>query len=246
MLLNCPQCQTQYRLDPALLGEQGRRVRCTSCGNIWHQLSAESDELTIPDFPAMDVDFQEPRKEDKEEKSFSSLLKEGASGIPEAVKPIPQGFQPAIMTHRPLGMSAGAFGSAVFLLLLFLTLGPLLLVKAPLVRLWPPMATFYGLIGVPVQAPGEGLRLSEMKAVQNISGEKKSFSIQASLTNVSERALHYPKLEATVENAGEIIRTWRFDAPQAEVNPGETLPVVLELEDLPKEAKTARLRVTGP
>ena len=37
MIVHCSACATRYLVDPAALGEAGRRVRCASCGHVWHQ-----------------------------------------------------------------------------------------------------------------------------------------------------------------------------------------------------------------
>ena len=37
MIVRCSDCKTRYLVDPATLGETGRRVRCAQCGHVWHQ-----------------------------------------------------------------------------------------------------------------------------------------------------------------------------------------------------------------
>jgi predicted Zn finger-like uncharacterized protein len=38
MILTCPKCATRFSLDPSVIGAQGRKVRCSSCHHIWHQM----------------------------------------------------------------------------------------------------------------------------------------------------------------------------------------------------------------
>ena len=38
MILTCPKCQAQYKLDPEMLGVTGRDVRCVSCSHTWFQI----------------------------------------------------------------------------------------------------------------------------------------------------------------------------------------------------------------
>ena len=38
MILTCPKCQAQYKLDPTALGPMGRDVRCVGCSHMWFQI----------------------------------------------------------------------------------------------------------------------------------------------------------------------------------------------------------------
>lgn len=52
MIVRCSNCETRYLVDPAALGETGRRVRCTNCGHVWHQTpvadAPEASSLAAP------------------------------------------------------------------------------------------------------------------------------------------------------------------------------------------------------
>ena len=37
MILTCPACGTQYAVKDGAIPAQGRKVRCASCGESWHQ-----------------------------------------------------------------------------------------------------------------------------------------------------------------------------------------------------------------
>ncbi|MEM8876991.1 MAG: zinc-ribbon domain-containing protein [Pseudomonadota bacterium] len=36
MIITCPSCATQYRVDAATFPQEGRRAKCANCGNRWH------------------------------------------------------------------------------------------------------------------------------------------------------------------------------------------------------------------
>lgn len=52
MIIRCFACSTRFRIDPAALGDSGRRVRCTSCGHVWLELPQRAmtprPEPTLP------------------------------------------------------------------------------------------------------------------------------------------------------------------------------------------------------
>ena len=52
MIVRCSACKTRYLVEPAALGEAGRRLRCTHCGHVWHEPPpADATGLSVPDAP---------------------------------------------------------------------------------------------------------------------------------------------------------------------------------------------------
>jgi predicted Zn finger-like uncharacterized protein len=47
MIISCPSCQASFRVDAARLGPDGKKVRCSKCGNIWHALPDKARESTL-------------------------------------------------------------------------------------------------------------------------------------------------------------------------------------------------------
>ncbi len=43
MLITCPNCSARYLVADTVIGPSGRRVRCASCKNVWHQNAAAED-----------------------------------------------------------------------------------------------------------------------------------------------------------------------------------------------------------
>lgn len=41
MIATCPQCAAQFALPPGAVGPEGRRVKCSKCAHIWHQMPLE-------------------------------------------------------------------------------------------------------------------------------------------------------------------------------------------------------------
>lgn len=69
IILTCPECSVQYRLDQERLGREGHEVQCTACNHVWFErrteLAAantaligtqENDQLAAPvaDAPAIE------------------------------------------------------------------------------------------------------------------------------------------------------------------------------------------------
>lgn len=270
MYLTCEQCETKYKLADVKLGHDGHLVRCTSCGHVWfapppfdthaqsHAFEEERrlDELQT-EFPKHTVDedllkqigFEDAVDEAQEETAQVEELSEppvGATPIPEVVKPPKtRSYDIPVIEYRPMGMRAGQFGVCVFLLLVFVTLGPMLATKGTIVRTLPAMNSFYSLMGINVKAPGEGLRLAELKALHAIDHKGQKIKMSARLANISDHDLVYPPLRASVKGPyGAELAHWEIktDLGRA-IASGQSVPIEAVFDDPPEHATLLRLEV---
>ena len=60
MILTCPSCETRYVVKDGAIPPQGRKVRCASCGESWHQDPDTIDEPAVDAPVAPETDHVEP------------------------------------------------------------------------------------------------------------------------------------------------------------------------------------------
>jgi predicted Zn finger-like uncharacterized protein len=271
MILTCPQCQAQYKLDPAALGTAGRDVRCVSCSHMWFQIP----ETAVAEPQKMFVDVPEPVAEpaqsvtqalhnilEKDDAAFEAVLSTVAQGakakeskpqeVPEAIpRPEPEARRKSvikqdavIVTHNPFGLGADVFGGLVFLLCCFVTLAALFAGKSPIVREWPQMSLLYRTMGFSVKVPGEGLRLSEITAERRIDENSKSLVLEGKMTNMTEHDIAYPTLHVMLKNSSNgITKIWDIKPGVTQIASGDVVPVMLQLDNPPEDGSTVEVRV---
>ena len=46
MIITCPNCNKQFRIDNSLIPDDGRDLQCGSCNHIWfYKIEQENDEV---------------------------------------------------------------------------------------------------------------------------------------------------------------------------------------------------------
>lgn len=277
MFLACPACDTNYKLDDLALGPTGRKVRCVSCGNVWRAMPPEPMDDVLPHeaidpfkttdaIPEQDMSLSftadTPFTQDYDP-SFDIPADDVTTHPPSYDRPpIPEGIVSAHDTvhdravhhdeppaYMPLGMSANVLGACVFLLPFLITVGLLVALRAPLAHHLPALAPIYNAMGLTVEMPGGGLRLSTLVAERKIERETKTLSMSAQLSNISPTAQPYPALKATAYGPyGALIKTWNLPAPAdgRTLASGEDAPIRAEFKDVPDAAAKLELRVTQP
>ncbi len=278
MFLACPACDTNYKVDDLALGPSGRRVRCVSCGNVWHAMPPPPEEDILPNQNFDPNTTTDPIADDDVSLSFTAdapftqdydpsfddvpASRASEQHSPFERPPIPEGIvgsshaqhdddhaHVSEAAYMPMGMSAGLLGVCVFLIPLLITLALLVGLRAPLAHHLPALAPIYKAMGLAVEQPGGGLRLSTLVAERKIERDKKTLSMSAQLANISPVAQPYPALKATAFGPyGAVIQTWDLPAPKdgRTLAAGEEAPIRAEFKDVPDAAAKLELRVTQP
>ena len=98
MILTCPNCGTQYAVKDGAIPAQGRKVRCASCGQSWHQdpetAEVRSEPVEAPPVPPAEPDvaasdspyeaIPEPADERHEEETLAEAAMIEPRAGPEA------------------------------------------------------------------------------------------------------------------------------------------------------------------
>ncbi|MFH1158746.1 MAG: MJ0042-type zinc finger domain-containing protein [Pseudomonadota bacterium] len=251
MILTCSECQTQYRLDPDKLGARGRTVRCVDCRHTWFQAPKEEP----PPMPSAAEKVEDVLKQD--DAIFEAILSKVSPVTPVPPAPVAvvreekrevvrQPYVLPVVTHDPFGVGASAFGALTFFLCVFLTLTVVFLAQRPILRHWPQMSLLYKTIGFDLNAPGEGLRLSELIAERRMDRQDRALVVEGKMTNMTEHEIDAPALHVILKNARDgVIKEWDLRPSEARLAAGNVLPVALRLTDAPEDGFSVEVRVKG-
>ena len=245
----CPECQTQYRLDPDKLGAKGRMVRCTDCRHTWfYALKKESFVKKAPSVSVPSVEEKAEKVLKDDDAAFEAILSGDSSASVDAVSEekierIRSSYALPVVTHNPFGVDSSAFGALTFFLCVFLTLTVVFLMQRPILRHWPQMSLLYETIGFDLKAPGEGLRISELVTRK---GMDEAFMVGWKITNMTEHTIDAPALRVILKNEqDEMIKKWDIQSSGVQFAAGEVVPVTLQLTDAPEEGAFIEVRVKG-
>lgn len=263
MIVTCPACHTEYRLDPNLLGAEGRKVGCADCSHQWFQKHVPVKDIhdVIHEAEIIAVEEPEPIVHAPEtppapnlEDDFETILRQTAASIapvpaiPESVIPAHVTKAPAPAVYKPMGMGALQFGVLTFLLCSFVSASALFLAKGPVARLLPATTRLYRALGIAVPAPGEGLRLGGLVAENRVDKTGRVLSVEAQLSNMTDAVMPYPVLRVTLSSAyGAALKAWTLDNKDAKpLAPGEAVPVKSEFKDAPEGGTDIEIKVVEP
>lgn len=62
MIVTCPKCSAKYSVDASSLGDEGRKLKCSQCQNVWYQKPAEDRPHKIKETKAKPAAKKPKRK----------------------------------------------------------------------------------------------------------------------------------------------------------------------------------------
>ncbi|MAE51415.1 MAG: hypothetical protein CMH27_06370 [Micavibrio sp.] len=178
MILTCPKCTTRFLLSAFVLAPDGRKVKCSSCGETWFQL---------PDPEELRENFEDKPQE-----------------IPDSVKPIPKGSNVPAVKNDDTGTAPNTIGGAIAAAIVFVLVAAVLLfLNKPIVNAWPPSHVVYKAFGIDVRLPGQGLVFDKMRATAGRDGK---IVISGSIINLTNQEVRVPMMAVDIRgDTGETL-----------------------------------------
>lgn len=258
MLIVCPSCASQYELDAAKLGPEGRKVRCARCQTLWH-VDATSE---LPPAPSAEEtqallaeELERAAAIDAEVTAVAAeaeRLIAKAEAIPEDPPPIeaerrkPQRGK-AKPTKRPTGKPARALLiPAAAAIAGVIVLGGLVWQRNLVVRAAPQLASLFEKAGLPVNV--RGLTLSSVESGLVEDGANRFLVVEGDVTNIAKGKTEVPLIQVAVKDeAGQTLYTWTTDPPRGNLEPSELVRFRARLASPPEKGRSVQVRfVSAP
>jgi len=233
MILVCESCQTRYLVPGRALGSDGRRVRCTNCGQEWYQ---EPEARKPPPRVEKAVE-EEPVEETPVEP------------IPDSVRPVPEGSSVPVIqledkTEGGSSDRARYMGYAAAAAVVVGIAAALLLLQKPVTKAFPPSAIIYDTAGLKTTVEGEELVFENLKAVadKNEQGVQ-VLAVEANILNLSKSDSTVPMVQTSlIRETGEVIDSWLTPPPEKTLAPNGHFVFKTTYSDVPNEAKEVNVR----
>jgi predicted Zn finger-like uncharacterized protein len=255
MLIVCPSCASQYELDAAKLGPEGRKVRCANCKTSWHVEPGPFPE------PPSEAETQALLAEELEraaaiEAEITALAAEAGAQAGAEDRPAIEAPPAAVPKRRgrpsrkqgktsgvPLRRGGAGLPAAVALAGLAM-LGLATWQREAVVRVAPQLAGLFEKIGMPVNV--RGLSLSSIESGLVDDGQNRFLVVEGDVTNITKSKMAVPLIEVAVKDAGgATLYTWTTEPPRARLEPAELLRFRARLASPPEQGQSVRVRFTS-
>lgn len=238
MILTCPDCSTSYFVDDAKIPEDGRVVKCASCGHRWtarREVDAEPAAPAAAPEPA-------PRSADNPAETGDQ-----AAPVEEALprprpEPVSRSFRERAQDNRKL-REAAATGViwAGMSAALALMIAVAVVFRVDVVRLWPDTAAAFAGVGLPVNSVG--LTIEGVEFEPSLQDGHAALSVSGMIRNIEDRTITAPPLQIRLlDKAGKPVATKIARPADPAVPPGETRHFAIAIVDPPGTA--ADLEIT--
>lgn len=270
MLLACPNCATTYEVNDAVIGENGRSLRCARCQNVW--FATRSQELVFASDPAKSQDPNEPAQapanspepaapeppapvstqpDDSTPAVIAPPLAPAASDIapsPSPATPTTAGEDIETFARRHARIRAdrsrrlrNQFGPPAIIVFLALVITALVAWRTNIVRMAPQMASLYGAIGLPVNL--RELIFGDVKISKEARDGVPVLLVEGAIVSMSKHPVEVPRLRFGLRNqAGQEIYSWSALPEHSVLAPGATLPFRSRLASPPSDGHDVVVR----
>lgn len=237
MILTCEECHTRYLLPTHLLGDDGRRVRCTICSHEWFQIP-EEDEFAAESAEVEDdhVSFAETLSHVELSDSVNNPLPDDRMLASELIPP----EKKKRFRWQP-GMGKGLWAAGLFGIIIFAVL---IIARGPVMEIWPNGLALYQTIGLEDPIPGEGLVFEDLKATTSYNAQGvEILRLTGTIRNLRNYPVRVPGLRFALRRADNTdVETWSYPSPKADMPPNGSIPLNATYPQIAADVKLLNVR----
>src|SRR5215203_1878782 len=228
MLIVCPSCASEYMIEPAQIGADGRMVRCAACRDTF--FVGGEPELT--------------EEELAETEEFHAFLEKQPNAWPAADEPLAVEAESARSGPEagPAPARLAAVPKAPMLALILVGLvGGAVLGRERIVAAAPATARLYAAAHLTVNPLG--LDLKGVRSELVLNGQDQLLVVEGEILNRRGRDVEVPSLRLTVRGPdGLELYTWTNEPPRKTLAPAETARFRARLASPPAEGREVLVR----
>ena len=223
MLIRCPKCNISYDIGAAVIPEEGRKMRCSQCGETW--LCLPQDLFEAPKEEPIQVKEPEPPVEDEKQEDVA-IIQENSDEKPEQQEKekeeLPAGkkemqeifarlenqteslfeYEKNLPTHikiwhqikQILGLQRRRNRQFLAGISGLLVLLLLFYLRYDIVRLAPFMEKVYAALGIESVIVGEGLEFQNITRNEYEEDYVNKMEIRGFITNITDETRNIPNL----------------------------------------------------
>jgi predicted Zn finger-like uncharacterized protein len=219
MILTCPECATGYFVDDSQMRPGGRKVRCANCGARWTAHAEGPLELVTSEEGALAREAEPP-----------------PAPAPITADELPRVFRDRAQEERRMrqaAMAGVAWAAAAVVVIALMAI--VVVFRDGVVRAWPPTASFYAAIGLPVNPTG--LTIEQVRFEPALHEGHAALDVSGVIRNVVDRPVVVPPLRITLFNTqGKRVAGQIATVDNARIPPGETRHFMTSVLDPPYSA----------
>ena len=251
MLIVCPTCASEYRIETARVGTEGRSVRCAGCRETWFVSPAEVVAAHEAELQAATDAADEAVSEDAWAEASAAVR---SAAPPETIDNVPDAPRRARAGkpkpgYKPLGKSAGEGGiaglsPALAAGLVVLAAIPLAcLARVQVVQAVPQAAGLFARIGLPVNL--RGIEIRDVAALHNQAGGERpaELVVEGDLVGIARDGMPVPPISVLVRDAAaRVVKTYTIAPPRSRLAQGETVRFAARFADPPEQGRGIDVR----
>ena len=272
MKIYCPKCHTCYSIEVGLIPAEGKKLKCSRCGEVWlctHadmtavEGTSEQENDAVPQnvianaedelisTPAEDSENKEETEEapetkvsDDEMNQIFSRLKDETEKIDTELESLPPAKKLFPKIKKLLGWRSRITISLEVLTLLIIIALSIFGNRYALVRKFPQLESVFSQIGIPSRIIGEGLEFQNVVRSYDSKESPRRLTIKGFIFNTTNNDLSLPPVLVNIldTNAEEMLQSKHL-IEEKTIKAQAKIPFTLAVK-VPLQAKYIMLRVT--